>query len=117
MTVNTTIDGKFHILQIQGEVDASNALALDNEIESVLSEGAKNILVDCSEMTYIASAGLGVFMSKIQDFKKNEIYFSLCSLSTNVKNAFDILGLHEFIKITESLNSAKESINDEANDC
>jgi len=117
MTVNTTIDGNFHILQIQGEVDASNALDLDNEIESLLSKGAKNILVDCSEMTYIASAGLGVFMSKIQDFKKNKIYFSLYKMSEGVKNVFDTLGLHEFIKITESLDLAKESINDETNDC
>ena len=116
MTVETLKDGSFNILQITGEVDASNAIILDENIESLMSGGADRILVDCEMMNYISSAGLGVFMSKIEDFKKKHIHFILFNVSNTIKNVFDILGLNEFIKIAESLTEAKEVINDQTDE-
>jgi len=115
MIVNTAIDGEFHILKVCGEVDASNALDLDNEIEGLVLKDIKKILVDCSEMTYISSAGLGVFMSKIQDFKKKGIHFALFNVSSNVESVFDILGLNDFIQISDTIHDAKEAINERTN--
>jgi len=108
MNITRTVDDSFHILHINGEVDASNALNLDIEISSLLEEGVKKILVDCSRMDYISSAGLGVFMSKIESFKQAKVYFSLFEVNETVKGVFNILGLHDFINIFSTITEAKE---------
>lgn len=115
MTIETLQDGPYNIAQIKGEVDASNAIVLDEAIEKIVSSGSDKLLFDCEGMTYISSAGLGVFMSKIQDFKKNQIHFVLFNVSSTVRSVFDILGLSDFIEIAQSLTEAKEIINDQTN--
>lgn len=52
------------IISIIGEIDASSSIELDLTIAKSLGEGFKKIIVDCSALEYISSAGLGVFMSR-----------------------------------------------------
>lgn len=49
-----------------GEVDASSSIELDLVIAKSVGEGYTRILVDCTALEYISSAGLGVFMSYIE---------------------------------------------------
>ena len=53
-------------IRIDGEIDASSSIHLDNELGMAIRENHK-ILVDCTRLDYISSAGLGVFMSYIHD--------------------------------------------------
>lgn len=51
------------VLVLIGEIDASSSIELDLAIAKSVGEGYSRILVDCSALDYISSAGLGVFMS------------------------------------------------------
>lgn len=57
------------VIAIIGEIDASSSIELDLAIAKSVGEGYEKILVDCSALEYISSAGLGVFMSYIDEFK------------------------------------------------
>ena len=61
------------IISIIGEIDASSSIELDLTIAKSLGEGFKKIIVDCSAMEYISSAGLGVFMSYIEEMKDKNV--------------------------------------------
>lgn len=52
-----------------GEIDASSSIELDLTIAKSVGEGFTKVLVDCGALEYISSAGLGVFMSYIDEFK------------------------------------------------
>ncbi|MDZ7650781.1 MAG: STAS domain-containing protein [Cytophagales bacterium] len=60
------------IISIIGEIDASSSIELDLTIAKSLGEGFKKIIVDCSAMEYISSAGLGVFMSYIEEIEREK---------------------------------------------
>lgn len=108
MQIKTTTEDKFHIIEIYGDVDASSSIKLDQSVEDAVKEGFKDILVDCSNLNYISSAGLGVFMSHIEEFKEKEICFALFGLSPKVKNVFEILGLDKLLQILDTKQEAKE---------
>ena len=57
------------VLNVIGDVDASSSIELDSAISSSLEEGYRKIMVDCKSLNYISSAGLGVFMSYIEEFE------------------------------------------------
>ena len=96
-------------LEIIGDLDASSSMKLDNVLSEGIKDKAKNIIVDCQNLNYISSAGLGVFMSYIQDFNDNKISFSLYNLSDKVRNVFSILGLEKLITIYNNETDAISS--------
>ena len=95
-----------------GEIDASSSIELDLAIAKSVGEGFTKVLVDCSALEYISSAGLGVFMSYIDEFKDKNILMVLFGMSEKVANTFEILGLNELLQIEKDKISAKQLINE-----
>lgn len=99
-------------IAIIGEIDASSSIELDLAIAKSVGEGHKKILVDCGGLEYISSAGLGVFMSYIEEFNDNDIKMVLYGMSQKVFNTFEILGLNELLHIAQEKEEAKVMINE-----
>ncbi|MBL7857288.1 MAG: STAS domain-containing protein [Cyclobacteriaceae bacterium] len=100
------------IVALVGEIDASSSIELDLAIARSVGEGFIKILVDCSALEYISSAGLGVFMSYIEEFKDKNISMVLFGMNDKVANTFQILGLNELLQITQSKDQAKQLIHE-----
>jgi anti-sigma B factor antagonist len=98
------------VLLIGGEIDASSSIHLDNELGQAINSH-KKILIDCSKLEYISSAGLGVFMSYIHDMEEKKIKMVLFGMSNKVQNVFQILGLDQLLKIVDSREEAKNLLN------
>jgi anti-sigma B factor antagonist len=95
----------YDLLFLKGEIDASNSVVLDQAIQKLVLEGSKSILVDGQELDYISSAGLGVFMSYLEDFQEKDIQFRIVSLTPRVLEVFKILGLDQLIQILPDKSS------------
>lgn len=104
--IERTQQDEYDLITIVGEVDASSSIALDNTISEAVSSGSKNLLVDCTSLEYISSAGLGVFMSYIEAFKKNGINIIIYGLNDKVANVFEILGLDQLLRIERTKEAA-----------
>jgi anti-sigma B factor antagonist len=100
------------IIAVIGEIDASSSIELDLAIAKSVGEGFKRILVDCHALEYISSAGLGVFMSYIEEFHEKKIQMVLFGLKEKVVNTFEILGLAELLHIRENKNEALKLANE-----
>ena len=100
------------IIVLIGEIDASSSIELDLAIAKSVGEGYTKILVDCAALEYISSAGLGVFMSYIEEFSDRKIKMVLYGMSDRVANTFNILGLNELLRIGKDKGEAKQIINE-----
>ncbi len=100
------------IIAIIGEIDASSSIELDLTIAKSVGDGFSKILVDCSALEYISSAGLGVFMSYIEEFQEKKIRMVLFGMKEKVANTFMILGLADLLHISTSKDEAKKLINE-----
>lgn len=102
-----------HFLLINGEIDASSSVALDKSISGCVDEGATRIIVDCSGLEYISSAGLGVFMSYVEDFRLKGIRMILHGLNDRVAHTFGLLGLADLLTIVNNRADALLRIHEE----
>jgi len=49
-------------VRLTGELDVATAPALRDEVVRLISEGRTTMVVDCSELTFVDSTGLGVLI-------------------------------------------------------
>jgi anti-sigma B factor antagonist len=106
MVINTRKEDLFFVIEIDGDLDASSSIQLDTTLTNALSASEKKIMVDCGRLNYISSAGLGVFMSYLQDFETNQTQMILFNVSEKVKNVFKVLGLDNLIQIVADKKEA-----------
>ncbi len=89
------------VLELKGYLDAHTASKLEEALHTLLSNARYNIVVNCRDLSYISSAGLGVFMEFIEDVRKHNGDIKLTNMSPKVYNVFDLLGfplLYEIFK-------------------
>ena len=86
--ISTAEDKEYVCISVGGEVDASSSIQLDTTIQNAVSDGYKKIMIDCSGLNYISSAGLGVFMSYIQELEIKEINMVIFGLQDKVFHVF-----------------------------
>ena len=95
-------DGEgFSVIELKGYLDAHTAPTLESTFQKLLSDKKYNIVVNCRDLSYISSAGLGVFMAFIEDVRRNHGDIKLTNMTPKVYNVFDLLGfpiLYEIFK-------------------
>lgn len=90
-----------NVLELKGYLDAHTAPELENTFQKLMNEQKFKIVVNCKDLSYISSAGLGVFMAFIEDVRKNQGDIKLSNMTPKVYNVFDLLGfpiLYEIYK-------------------
>ena len=112
MNLRVVIEDQCTLISVEGDLDASSSILLDQAIAQAVEASARNLLIDCSQLNYISSAGLGVFMSYLKEFEHNQIQLVLFAINDKVRGVFQILGLDELITIAETKAEAKLLINE-----
>jgi anti-sigma B factor antagonist len=100
--IDITQEETLTTLTINGDVDASSSIQLDEALNTAVADNKGKILVDATHLNYISSAGLGVFMSYIEDLKARNINMVIFGLNEKVDNVFEILGLDQLMQIVSS---------------
>lgn len=112
MNINIIEEPHFSIVQVEGELDASSSVQLDDSLQEVLNENNTSILVDFNSLEYISSPGIGVFTSRIEDCQKADIHIVLYGMKEKVFSVFKILGLDQLLPIVNTKEQAKERLDE-----
>ena len=113
MEVRKIQDPLGHTLKVIGDVDASSSIILDNALGEAMGEASGNIFVDCTELDYISSPGIGVFTSRLHECEEEDRKIVLYGVNSKVLNVFKVLGLHQLLPI---YSTKEELISAIAND-
>ncbi|MBN1465538.1 STAS domain-containing protein [candidate division KSB1 bacterium] len=96
------------ILYLNGFLDAHTAPDLENELEKLIAEERFRIVVNFKNLTYISSAGLGVFMGYIETIRDHGGDIKMCSMSPKIFRVFDLLGFPTLYDIVQEEDRAIE---------
>lgn len=99
--------GDITFLKPEGFIDAHTAPELEKALNDLLAQHRYKVILDCQNMEYISSAGLGVLMGAISTFRQNKGDMKLVQLPPKVFKVFDLLG---FTKLFEIFDSRGEAI-------
>lgn len=94
------------ILKVSGYLDTTTAGELESALYGLLRKGACKIVVDLSGVTYISSAGWGIFIGEIKEIRNRGGDLKLAGM---VGDVFEVFQLLEFQTILEAYPSADEA--------
>lgn len=97
------------ILRLKGFLDAHTAPNFEQAIQELIEENRYKIIVSMSDLTYISSAGLGVFMGFIEEIRENEGDIKLSNMSDKVYKVFDLLGFPALYQIYQEESEAESA--------
>jgi anti-sigma B factor antagonist len=95
------------VIELKGYLDAHTAPELETAFQKLITERKFNIVVNCRDLSYISSAGLGVFMAYVEDVRSNKGDIKLTNMTPKVYNVFDLLG---FPVLYEIYKDEKEAV-------
>ncbi|MDX5347033.1 MAG: STAS domain-containing protein [Hymenobacteraceae bacterium] len=112
MKITQDIKDNTIILNLDGELDASSSVVLDEQLSDPEIMNYEKILVNCQNLNYISSAGLGVFISHLQRFEDAQIKLIFFNMQEKVRNVFQILGLDLLMTIVTTYDEAMTIANE-----
>lgn len=87
--------------KVVGEIDAFTAPILKEQLEQAQNRQGLQVELDLSEVAYIDSTGLGVFVGFYKALKENDGYVKIMGVNSRLKRLFEITGLDKIIDIEE----------------
>jgi anti-sigma B factor antagonist len=103
-------EGNVWIIALSGEVDLYTAPEFKQQLLEVINQGAKEVVVDFSNTTFIDSTTLGVLVGGVKRLRTNEGQLSLVSSDRNITKIFEITGLDRVFTIYGSRDEAVAGI-------
>jgi stage II sporulation protein AA (anti-sigma F factor antagonist) len=109
MKVLEETTGPVGIISLTGRLDALAAPEFDRQfVSSPLSH--QNLLVDCSAVEFLSSAGLRVLLQLCKKLQAAGGVLYLCCPSPNVKEVLEISGMAAFLPIFDTREQALEAL-------
>jgi anti-sigma B factor antagonist len=109
ITSDRAPDAPITVLHVAGRLDASTVSQLEHAIADAQVAGARAILVDMSQMTYVSSSGLRVLLSARTAMRKKGGDIFLCALSPSVREVFDMVGFSAIFSLFETVEMGMEA--------
>jgi len=94
------------LLYPRGFVNAHTVRLFEGELQKAIDQQLYRIVVNCSGLKYIASAGLGALMGVIEEVRHHGGDIRLADLNETVHNIFEILGFNHLYRVFPSEGEA-----------
>jgi anti-sigma B factor antagonist len=104
------LDDKSYVISLAGEVDLYTAPEFKQQLLEVIGQGAKNVVVDFSDTTFIDSTTLGVLVGGVKRLRTNDGQLSLVCNDRNITKIFEITGLDRVFTIYANREEAVSGI-------
>jgi anti-anti-sigma factor len=91
------IDGKY-VATLKGEMDTAAAVEAEEVMKPLYQSNGKDVIIDCTELEYIASSGLRILLSILKGAKASGSKVVMKGVNDDIKNVFKLTG---FISLFE----------------
>jgi anti-anti-sigma factor len=98
------------VLALSGRLDATSAKTFEDRILGVINSGTQRLVVDLSQLEYVSSSGLRVFLLAAKRLQPTNGKMSLCGLQDHIRQVFDLAGFSSILSIYGSRDEAIRSL-------
>jgi len=112
MQVIINQDGNIPVAILKGRMDALTSPYVKNQVHSAIKAGLPVLIIDCSLLEYVSSAGIRVFyqLARAMSDWQGELIF--CSITGGVSEIFTMVCMHADFKIFPRLDEALAFVNE-----
>jgi anti-sigma B factor antagonist len=105
MEFQTTEFKRCTVVKTNGRIDGSNAPLLSQALKAVIAKGMHNIVLDMSEVNFMASAGWWVLIDTQKTCKPTG-ELVLAAVDKGIKDSLNLVGMGSYFKIFDDVTSA-----------
>lgn len=97
------------IVDIEGEIDVYTSMELKKELNGMIDNGSKKIIINLEKVNYMDSSGLGILVAILKRLKQEDGIMKLTKMNIGIKKIFEITKLTKFFEIYEDDEAALKS--------
>ena len=101
------IDVDVMILSADGGLNAANADRFVSDIEELIDGGLRRLIIDCTRLEYVSSAGIGVLLGLSRRMKQRGGEVKLSSVKGLIVQALHIARLDSMFQIYRDVDQAR----------
>lgn len=87
------------IFKTDSRIDTAVAAKFESELIPLLTEGGMTLVLDCSDLTYMASSGLRVIQKAMRTLVPYKGEVRMINVNPNVYGVLEMTGFPQFMKI------------------
>ena len=91
------LEDKFFVT-LAGELDTAAAATVEKDLHPLYTTNGKDVVIDCTDLEYIASSGLRILISILKGAKAGGSRVVLKNVNEDIQSVFELTG---FINIFE----------------
>ncbi len=86
------------VLRMKGIIDSGTAQFLEDKFEELVASNTVRIVADLGNVTYISSAGWGIFVGEIKGIRQRNGDIKLAAMHPDVREVFELLEFSALLK-------------------
>ena len=92
MDINIEQQEKKIVATLSGEMDTAAAMEVEQALQPLFNSEGRDIVIDCTELEYIASSGLRILLSIIKNEKASGNKVVLRNVNDDIREVFKLTG-------------------------
>lgn len=96
-------------IQPNNILDGVTGVAFRQEVTTAIEAGADIVLVDCQDIKFMDSSGLGALVLALKSIRASERKLALCSLNQQVRTLFQLTEIAQVFQIYETRQQFEQS--------
>jgi len=99
-TQKITRNGNLAVYLIEGDLTASTAPDIRNELKKVIAEGARDVVVDLTNTYIVDSTGIGLLVATHNSLLRLDGKFSVTNVSKDLMDLFKAFRLEKHFSVS-----------------
>ena len=99
MQLTATSSEGVTVIKIEGNLDTQTSPEAQEELDRIVEDGARKLLIDFADLTYISSAGLRVLLATAKKLTTEQGEMRMCNMNEVVKEVFEVSGFSTIFKV------------------
>ncbi|MEA5576276.1 STAS domain-containing protein [Anabaena sp. UHCC 0451] len=98
------------VLTLKKNLNAETSPEFQQDIAQIMTSGAKIVLVDCQNITFLDSSGLGSLVLAFKTLRDVGIKMVICSINEQARMIFELTSMDEIFEIFPSQDAFNQVI-------
>ena len=107
MVIKIISEGDITVASIEGSLDTNTSKEAHDQLNKLVDEGKVKLLVDLTNLDYIASSGLRILLATSKKLKPLKGEMRICGLNETVNEVFEISGFTMIFNVLKTIEEAK----------
>lgn len=110
MEINKVDNEKYVLFNIKGSLSNEQLNGVKASIQEVIDNDKRHIFLDLKDVTFICSSALSMLFHFMNEAKKDNRQFLVCSLREDIQKLFIITGVDRHLVLCSDVEEAESMI-------